>query len=46
MSLEDRPTAILCDSSQITTGAMSAVYEDGYSIPREFSLMVLGYSYF
>ena len=42
IGLEDRPTAILCASDQIAIGAMSAIYEAGFSIPGDFSLMGYG----
>jgi len=42
LGLKDRPTAILCASDQLAIGVMSALYEQGYSIPEDFSLIGYG----
>ena len=42
LALKDRPTAILCASDQLAIGAMSALYEQGFSIPGDFSLVGFG----
>jgi len=40
--LREKPTAILTASDQIAIGAMKAIYEEGYLIPKDFS--IIGYA--
>jgi len=42
LGLKDRPTAILCASDQMAIGTLRAIYEKGYSIPEDFSIIGYG----
>ena len=39
LALQDPPTAIFTASDQIAVGVIQAIYEEGYSIPEDFSLI-------
>lgn len=39
LQLKDPPTAIFTASDQIALGAISAIYEAGFTIPKDFSIV-------
>ena len=39
LGLDDRPTVIFASSDLITLGALKAIYEEGYQIPADISLL-------
>ncbi len=39
IKLEDPPTAVFCASDMIAIGAMQAIYQAGYNVPDDFSII-------